>query len=85
MTPKEFYKKYGGVKVKFNHYFKYSFNYYGELPDGGKLVVAYGGNADDIYRYDVSFDSENTVNEISPYMGTAYDKMGHVIDQFYDY
>jgi hypothetical protein len=85
MTKKEFIEKYGNVKVKFSTYYKYTFTYVGELPNGGKISVGYGGNYDDIYRYDVSADYEETVNSIEPYCGTAYDKDGNVVDDFYDY
>jgi hypothetical protein len=85
LTKEEFIEKYGQVKVKFDHYYKYSFNYTGELPDGGKILVAYGGNSDDIYKYSVSSDREETVGEIYPFMGTAYDNKGHIIDEFYEY
>ena len=85
MTREEFYEKYSDVKVKFSTYYKYTFTYVGELSDGGKISVGYGGHYDDIYRYDVSADCEKTVNSIYPYCGTAYDKDGKVVDEFYDY
>jgi hypothetical protein len=85
MTREEFYEKYSDVKVKFSTYYKYTFNYVGELPDGGKISVEYGGNSDDIYSYDVSADYEETVDSICPHCGTTYDRGGNVVDEFYDY
>jgi len=85
MTKKEFIEKYGNVKVKFSTYYKYTFTYVGELPNGGKISVDCGGNADDIYRYEVVPDMEESVSSIDPYCGTAYDKDGNVVDEFYDY
>lgn len=85
MTEEEFIEKYGDVKVKFSSYWKYTFNYTGSLPDGCKISVGYGGNADDIYRYEVVPDHEETVSSIYPYFGRVRDKDGKVIDEFYDY
>ena len=87
MTRKEFYEKYGDVKVKFSSYYKYTFTYTGNLPDGGRISVDCGANADDIYRFEVGADCEETINclELAPYAGTAYDKDGVPIDDFYDY
>jgi hypothetical protein len=85
MTRNEFYQKYGDVKVKFSDYYKYTFTYTGNLPDGGRISVDYGGNADQIYRHEVGADCEKTVSSIEPYSGRAYDKDGKEVDQFYDY
>lgn len=84
MTREEFCEKYGDVKVKFSDYYKYTFNYTGELPDGGTISVGYGGNFDDIYRHEVVANVEQTISSLYPYTGTAYDKDGNVIDEFYD-
>jgi hypothetical protein len=85
MTRNEFYEKYGDVKVKFSGYYKYTFTYTGNLPDGGRISVDYGGNADQIYRHDVIADCKKTVYSLRPYAGSAYDKDGKEVDQFYDY
>jgi len=61
MTRKEFYEKYGDVKVKFSSYYKYTFTYTGTLPDGGRISVDYGANADDIYRFEVGADCEEII------------------------
>ena len=85
MTREEFIEKYGDVKVKFSDYYKYTFNYTGSLPDGGKISIGYGGNADQIYRYEVVSDKEKTVLSVYPYTGVVLDANGQVIDEFYDY
>lgn len=85
MTQEEFYEKYGDVKVKFSDYYKYTFNFVGELPDGGKISVGCGGNSDDIYKFDVSADNEESVGGLYPYTGVVLDKNGQVIDEFYNY
>lgn len=85
MTREEFYEKYGDVKVKFSDYYKYTFNYVGELSDGGQISVGYGGGSEDIYRHEVVPNVEQTITSLYPYTGTAFDKDGNVIDEFYDY
>jgi len=87
MTREEFCKKYGDVKVKFSSYYKYTFTYTGNLPDGGRISVDCGANGDDIYRFEVGADCEEIINslELGPYAGTAYDKDGKQVDEFYDY
>ena len=85
MTRKEFYEKYGDVKVKYSSYYKYTFTYTGTLPDGGRISVDYGANADDIYRFEVGADCEEIINSLEPYAGTAYGKDGKLVDEFYDY
>ena len=85
MTKKEFYEKYGDVKVKFSSYWKYTFTYKATLPDGSRLTCGVGGNHDDIYRHDVSVDFEEVVSELEPYMGSVYNSQGVEIESFYDY
>ena len=85
MTKKDFIEKYGDVKVKFSSYYKYTFKYIGTLPDGNVISVDCGGNADDIYRYEVDADAEESVSSIDPYAGSVRDKDYKVTDQFYDY
>jgi hypothetical protein len=80
MTRKEFIEKYADVKVKFSEYYKYTFTYTGSLPDGGKISLDYGGNAEQIYRHDVSADTEETVSSLCPYSGVVVDSEGKVID-----
>ncbi len=85
MTKNEFIEKYGDVKVKFSYYYKYTFNYIGSLPDGSKISVGYGGNADEIYKYEVVSNTEETVSNVDPYTGAVLNANGQLIDEFYDY
>lgn len=43
MTKQDFYEKYGSIKVKFSSYYKYTFTYVADLPDGKWLTCSYGG------------------------------------------
>lgn len=54
MTIKEVIKKYGNVPLLFSGYYKYRFGFKGTAKDGAEIYVSYGGNSDDIYRYNVS-------------------------------
>jgi hypothetical protein len=84
MTKEEFIEKYGNILVKFTGYYKYTFTFGAELEDGSRLSVGYGGNADAIYRYEVSPDSQDLVQDIYPYEGSVH-KDGVEVDSFYDY
>jgi hypothetical protein len=72
ITKDEFLDKYGNVKVKFDSYYKYMFRFRGELPEGGVLYCSYGGDADDIYRFNIDVDKEETVSTIDPNRGSVY-------------
>jgi len=85
MTTEEFVQKYGDVKVKFSSYYKYTFDYTGDLPKGGKISVGVGGSGDDIYKFEVVADIERTISSLRPYTGVVLDVDGKVIDEFYDY
>jgi hypothetical protein len=84
LTRSEFYAKYGDVSVKFSSYYKYTFAFSGVTKDGDKLVVGYGGNNEQIYRFDCSADAEVTVMDLQPYEGYVM-RDGVQIDSFYDY
>lgn len=84
MTRAEFYEKYGGVKVRFSSYYEYTFTYSATLEDGRKITCGYGGDSGEIYRHEVSSDSEETINSLMPYSGSVY-KDGVEVESFYDY
>ena len=84
MTREEFYAKYGDVKVKFRSYYKFTFTYSAELPDGTRLTCGYGGNSEEIYRHEVEVDKEETVSSLQPYTGEVR-KDGVELEGFYDY
>lgn len=84
MTRTEFYEKYGDVMVKFSSYYKYTFTYVAELPDGKRLTCGYGGNHDEIYRHEVTADGHDMIKHLQPYSGSVYEN-GVEIEGFYDY
>ena len=59
-------EKYGDVKLNFNGYYKYSFSFTGKTEDGEEIYASIGGNADDIYKLEVSRDKEETINTLYP-------------------
>lgn len=63
MTKEEAIAKYGSVECKFVSYYKYSFTFHGVAPDGAVVIFWSGGNSDDIYRYSVSSDKAETLND----------------------
>lgn len=84
MTRADFYRKYGKVAVAFVSYHKYTFEYGAALPDGRRVLVSYGGSADDIYRHEVEPNVPEIIESLQPYAGTVYD--GPVeIEGFYDF
>ncbi len=85
MTRKEFYEKYGDVKVKFKSYYKYTFTYTAQLPNGNQLICTYGDNAGDIYRHNVTADGEVSINTLYPYAGYVHDENGNELEEFYGY
>jgi len=84
ITREEFLNDYGDVKVRFNSYYKFAFRYSASLPNGNLLSVSCGGNADDIYKLNVTADGEMTAREIDPYSGCVI-RDGEVVCSFYDY
>ena len=79
-----FIEKYGDIEVKFSHYYKYTFTFVGCLPDGSSILCSVGGNPDDIYRFEVSNDSVETVASLYPYYGTIT-RDGVTQEEFYEY
>lgn len=88
LTRAEFYEKYGKCVVKFSNYFKYTFTYIGtftlENGDEVRVVVNYGGNANEIYRHSVPNNDSKVLEILQPYFGEVY-KDGNIVDSFYDY
>ena len=75
MTKEEVLKEYGDVPLKFSSYYKYSFSFYGEK-NGATIYATIGGNADDIYRFELCADSKITLNEGRHNSATICDKDG---------
>lgn len=63
LNEKEFLELYGEAKVVFTSYYKYSFSFRGEF-NGKSIYVSVGGNADDIYRFDVDAGKEYAVKQL---------------------
>ena len=76
LTKKEFLDVYGEARVVFTSYYKYSFSFRGEF-NGKSIYVSVGGNADDIYRFDVTAGKEYAVKELE--MSYAEVKEGKAI------
>ena len=56
MNRTEALEKYGAKQVKFASYYKYSFTFTGE-----GLSICVGGDAHDIYRFNVDADASYTI------------------------
>lgn len=84
MTREEFITKYGDVEVKFSSYYKFTFVFASRLDNGDYIRVEVGGNSDDIYRYEVACDSEQSIASLDPYSGGVY-RDGNEVEGFYDY
>jgi len=76
-----FYAAYGDVKVKFSHYYKYSFEFTGKLIDG-KIVCYLGECADDIYNLDVKANKSISIGELMPDSAYIYDKAGKLLERY---
>ena len=66
MNKGEIIRKYGDVKLKFKYYYKYSFYYEGKAPDGAVVCASYGGDSEDIYKFRVDVDEEETLDILYP-------------------
>lgn len=54
ITEEEAIQLYGDVGLKFTEYYKYTFIFKGEAPDGAKISVKMGGDIDNIYKFSVN-------------------------------
>ena len=66
MTTEEIFKKYGDIELSFRHYYKYSFMFKGETPEGETVFAYIGGDADDIYRLDLDYNETGTISNLEP-------------------
>jgi hypothetical protein len=60
----EIKEKYGDVPLYFSSYYKYSFSFRGTAPDGTELYAFYGGDAGDIYRFEVDPDKKYYIKDL---------------------
>jgi hypothetical protein len=86
MDHSEFDKAYESTKLKFISYFKFMFTYRGTADDGTVIVASYGGNADDIYKYEVYPDDVEIYSNASNWFSVyATSKDDTVIFDYSDY
>jgi len=83
MKIEEVYQKYGEEELKFSSYYKYSFTFNGVAKDGVEVVVSYGNNADDIYRYEVTAKTTKTLSVLCP-SWIKLTKDGEIIFEWYE-
>ncbi len=87
MTPQlsldQLLEKYGTVRVHFESYYKYTFNFTATLPTGEILWCYVGGNPDDIYRLSVSQEDSYAVEDLSPYRAEVF-LFGEMVEVFSD-
>lgn len=84
LSEEEFLNQYGDVSVRFKSYYKFTFTFTGKAQNGDVVEIGVGGGADDIYRFDVGADVEDTVANLQPYTGEVF-RDGELIASFYDY
>jgi len=70
MTLEQVNEKFKDTKIKFNSYYKYTFYFSGVTEDGYQVLCSFGGDSDDIYRFDVdtnelSFSNTNEWNSVT--------------------
>ena len=83
LTKAEFLERYGSVEVVFTDYYKYTFNFVGNLPDGKTVCVRVGGTSADIYREVVVAGRKQRIDVLFVYAGTVRDGNA-VIESFYE-
>jgi hypothetical protein len=57
-TKEEVNEKFKEANVYFSRYYKYTFTFVCQSEDGYKLICNYGGDSNEIYRYEVSNSPE---------------------------
>jgi hypothetical protein len=78
VTKEEALEKYGRVQLHFDSYYKYFFTFRGLAYDGAVIVYSFGGDADDIYRCQVSADKPVTMAD-DDYSALRISKDGELI------
>lgn len=77
MTKEQVMETYGDVPLTFVYYYKYTFAFAGEAPDGDMVTMMYGGDRDDIYKYEVKVSKPVTLREYADdYYGASVSKNG---------
>jgi|688.fasta_scaffold480425_2 hypothetical protein len=90
LSEEEFIEKYADVVVSFESYYKYSFKYVGYTDpgvDGLRIEVSYGGDPQEIYRFELQAGHTVKLGEtaMSFYRGIAETVSGEIIDEYYEF
>ena len=64
----ELIDQYGETPVRFSSYYKFSFTFVGQLPDGREIKCGCGGSADDIYRDHVEAGKDYPLKEVAQWV-----------------
>ncbi len=84
MTREELDNKYGNVKVRFYRYYKYTFFFKGITDSGEEIFCSVGGDASEIYRFEMLADFEVTIGCLYPYEVTVLSETGSAKEYFYE-
>lgn len=85
MTTEEFNERFGKYAVKFSSYYKYTFNFRAEVEPGVVVTVGYGGNHDDIYRYEVDSETMEQIDCAENWTSVTVYENGVQIFDYYNY
>ena len=89
ITKKEFDELYGDVEVEFTNYYKYSFAFRGKTDTGLEIYLSVGGDADEIYRMEVTPGEKIKVKDLyarfasASEAGAPYSEALHTYNEFY--
>ena len=82
MTKEQVLEQFGDVVMKFTSYYKYTFSFEAEQ-DGLVFLGWFGGDADDIYRYEITVDSVMLVKDFEDQLHRLY--IGKGEDRLFEY
>ena len=63
LSKEEVFEEYGTVPLKFYNYYKFMFSYVGTAENGACIVYTEGGEADDVYRHQVTPETTRTIED----------------------
>jgi len=73
LTEEQAEELYGEVPLLFDSYYKFSFTFVGDAPDGAHIVLSYGCESDDVYRYTVERDKPDYLKNGFTYLQITKD------------
>jgi len=82
LSQEQFLEKYGEVRVKFSHYYKFCFHFEGSKDGFHKVTVSVGGDSGSIYKEHIVAGRFHSVQELDPYYGVVTDTEGQIVDEF---